>query len=386
MLPDANGNPNPNQMVTIFDDAVGPADLAVGPNGDIFYSDVAGGTIRRIGLSDAEPPPPPSPGEPINVAPFKPAQQSSAWDDLGPEKAVDGLLNGTEQEVSHTENEFQAWWQVDLLEVVDIDEIVLWNRTDCCQSRLSDFHVLVSNNPFTSFDLQSTINQTGVTDYYHPGPAGRETRFSIQRNGRYVRVQLSGTNYLQLAEVEVFQRAPGTGEPPIVTIDSPSSSFTWVTGSPITFSGSATSASGDALPASALKWAVLLNHCIGSFETCHQHQIASITGDSGSVLGPDHGFPASVELRLTATDPISQVSASTSITLNPQTVMLSFDTLPTGLELFAGESSSLTATPFSKEFIIGSTASLIAPIDQTLSGNEYVLNHGLTAATACSRW
>lgn len=103
-------------MVTVLDSAPGPVDLAIGPGGDIFFTDVAGGKIHRI-VSNFTPPPP-TPVDPVNVAPFKPVQQSSNWDNLGPERAVDGLLNGTEQEVSHTEKDFQSWWQIDLTESV----------------------------------------------------------------------------------------------------------------------------------------------------------------------------------------------------------------------------------------------------------------------------
>ena len=370
MLPDASGNPDPTNMVTVLDAAAGPADLVAGPDGDMFYSDVVGGTIRRLEANSNEPPPPPD--GPVNIAPGKPAQQSSSWDNLGPENAVDLLLDGAEQQVSHTEEDFQAWWQVDLQEVKEIDEVVLWNRTDCCQDRLSNFHVLVSDTPFASFDLQATINQPGVTDFPFPGSAGRETRFAVQRTGRYVRVQLAGTNFLQLAEVEVFHDPNGSAAPPTVSIDSPTSSLIWVTGSPIAFSGSATSALGAALPGSALDWAILLNHCIGSTATCHQHQLTAVNGAaSGSVPGPDHGYPASVELRLTATDPDTGASASTSVTLQPQTVILTFDTSPTGLQLLAGESAELQTTPFTGEFIIGSTANMIGPIEQSLGGTDF---------------
>ena len=52
------------------------------------------------------------------------------------------------------------------------------------------------------------LSQPGVGSFYHDGVAGRTTDISVNRNTRYVRVQLAGTNYLQLAEVEVFG---GTG-------------------------------------------------------------------------------------------------------------------------------------------------------------------------------
>jgi len=64
--------------------------------------------------------------------------------------------------------------------------------------------VLVSDNPFVSQDLTVTLAQPGVTTTFVPGPANRETVAPQSRVGRYVRVQLTGREYLQLAEIEVF--------------------------------------------------------------------------------------------------------------------------------------------------------------------------------------
>ena len=69
---------------------------------------------------------------------------------------------------------------------------------------MTDFHVLVSDTPFNSTALNTTINQSGVGDFHFPGTAGRETDINLNRNGRYLRIQLSGSNALQLAEVEIM--------------------------------------------------------------------------------------------------------------------------------------------------------------------------------------
>jgi RHS repeat-associated protein len=95
--------------------------------------------------------------------------------------------------------------------VQQIGTVRLWNRTDCCSDELSNFYVLVSDNPFSSTDLTTTINQAGVSNYYTAGQAGLLTQIGVGRSGRYVRVQLAGDNYLSLAEVEVMA---GTGPVP----------------------------------------------------------------------------------------------------------------------------------------------------------------------------
>ena len=140
-----------------------------------------------------------------NLALGKPASQSSTAAGGTADRAVDGNTNGNfaGNSVTHTGFENQPWWQVDLGSVHQIGVAKLWNRTDCCGSRLSNFYVLVSDEPFISTDLATTINQDGVSNYYVGGAVGESTEIGVNRSGRYVRVQLAGTEILSLAEVEV---------------------------------------------------------------------------------------------------------------------------------------------------------------------------------------
>jgi len=141
-----------------------------------------------------------------NMAFGKSASQSSTpLSNATADRAIDGNLSGNwaDNSVNHTGYEHQPWWQVDLGSVQKIGEIVLRNRTDCCSDRLSDFYVLVSDNPFSSTDLTTTINQPGVSNYYTANSVGVSKEIGVYRSGRYVRVQLAGDNYLHLAEVEV---------------------------------------------------------------------------------------------------------------------------------------------------------------------------------------
>ncbi len=137
------------------------------------------------------------------------ATQSSEYNNTGffsADKAIDGDLSGSDRagSLTHTATEAGAWWELDLGRVVDIDTIRVWNRTDCCTDRLSDFHVLVSEQPFASTNLNNTLAQSGVLDFHTTGNAGRQTDVKVATQGRYVRVQLSGTNALHIAEVQVF--------------------------------------------------------------------------------------------------------------------------------------------------------------------------------------
>ena len=75
-----------------------------------------------------------------------------------------------------------------------------------------------------------------------------------------------------------------------------------------------------------------MQHCPDGVN-CHVHTIQSFNGvASGSFSAPDHEYPSWLELRLTATD--SQgLAATTSVILQPQTVDLTFQSQPSGLQL-----------------------------------------------------
>ncbi len=141
-----------------------------------------------------------------NVALNKTVSQSSTSHNGLATRAVDGNTSGNwgNGSVTHTSSEANAWWEVDLHEVTDIDSIEIWGRTDCCSDRLSDYYVFVSDDPFTSTDLNTTLNQSGVTAFYFNTTAGTPTGISLDQTGRYVRVQLNETNPLSLAEVVVY--------------------------------------------------------------------------------------------------------------------------------------------------------------------------------------
>ena len=114
------------------------------------------------------------------------------------------------------------------------------------------------------------------------------------------------------------------------TISSPSSTLTWKVGDLINFSGSATDPQDGTLPASALSWSLILHHCDPPTQTCHIHDLQTFNGvSSGSFNAPDHGYPSYLELLLTATD--SQgLSTTTSVSLQPQTVNLTFASVAAG--------------------------------------------------------
>lgn len=148
-------------------------------------------------------------GETSNLALGRPASQSSqATIDTSATaaKAVDGNRDGNfaNRSVSHTENDINSWWQVDLGQINNIDRVDIWNRTDCCSERLKNFFLLISDVPFISTDLNVVSQQAGIGKVYVAGPVGAMTTIPVGRTGRFVRIQLNYKEYLHLAEVEVY--------------------------------------------------------------------------------------------------------------------------------------------------------------------------------------
>lgn len=144
----------------------------------------------------------------LNVAFRQTATQSSTWGSAYASEAVDGNTDGNfyDNSVASTNLDTNAWWQVDLGASATLNSIEIWNRTDCCESRLSDYWVFVSDTPFLPSDTPTTLQGRAGTFSSHqtsaPSPSASIVINGAQ--GRYVRVQLSGSGYLSLAEVQVF--------------------------------------------------------------------------------------------------------------------------------------------------------------------------------------
>ena len=162
--------------------------------------------VQTIGNYVSGPPP-----AATNLAVGKIAGQSSTYigsPTTGAGAAVDGNTDGNffNSSVTHTNAEANAWWQVDLGASAAVNSITIFNRTDCCGDRLSDYWVFVSDTPFNSSDTPATLQNRANTFSSHqttaPNPSTSIDTSGAQ--GRYVRVQLSGTNNLSLAEVQVF--------------------------------------------------------------------------------------------------------------------------------------------------------------------------------------
>ena len=145
-----------------------------------------------------------------NLAQGKTATQSSTFPGYASAaagSAVDGNTDGRffDGSVTATNLDTNAWWQVDLGASAAIGSIVIWNRVDCCGPRLNDYWVFVSDTPFGAFDTPFTLqNRAGTWSSHQTNAPNPSTSIRAGAQGRYVRVQLTGTNYLSLAEVQLF--------------------------------------------------------------------------------------------------------------------------------------------------------------------------------------
>jgi PKD repeat protein len=175
---------------------------------------------------------------------------------------------------------------------------------------------------------------------------------------------------------------PGNTAPTPV-IDTPSASLTWAVGDTISFSGHATDAQDGTLPASALTWSEIIRHCTSG---CHEHLIQTFDGvASGSFSAPDHDYPSSLVIQLTARDS-GGLTTTTRLELQPKTVTLTLASNPGGLQLSAG--STTAKTPFTITVIQKGAVLLTAPTPQKYRGKQYVFvswsdgggrSHGITA-------
>ncbi len=135
-----------------------------------------------------------------NVALNKTATQSSTLFGLEASFVVDGDRNN----FNHTDEDANAWIEIDLGGRFNLNQVNIWNREDCCAERLSEYQLFVSDQAFTSKDIVTTANQPGVGVFFQNDIAERPTSVGFSRIGRYVRVQLIGVGILNIAEIEVF--------------------------------------------------------------------------------------------------------------------------------------------------------------------------------------
>ncbi|XP_071234236.1 uncharacterized protein [Salvelinus alpinus] len=138
----------------------------------------------------------------VNVALKGVATQSSLHGDGQANNAIDGNRESDYFKVhcTHTEQETNPWWRVDLLDVYRVTAVTITNRGDCCSERLDGAEIRIGN----SLDENGINNPRCVVI---PNiPAGETYTFQCnEMEGRYVVVVIPGQNkVLTLCELEVY--------------------------------------------------------------------------------------------------------------------------------------------------------------------------------------
>jgi hypothetical protein len=118
--------------------------------------------------------------------------------------ACDGVING--KWGFHTASESNPWWQVDLGGLHPIAEVRIWNRADGDGDgharRADHLRVLFSHD---GKDWKEVYQHDGTVFFGHRPPERKPLVVSGRElQARFVRVQLPGTQFLHLDEVEVF--------------------------------------------------------------------------------------------------------------------------------------------------------------------------------------
>ena len=153
-----------------------------------------------------------------NIALNKSTKQSSTKDNENPSRAVDGDTAGKIN--TQTLKEEEPWWEVDLGASYEISDIKIFNRDDY-RDRLSNYHIFISNTPFKSTTVSGTQKQSGVHDLYQKNYPDRTKNISVNKTGRYIRVQLEDKQILHMSEVEVYGELAGQSNQ-VTTVESKS--------------------------------------------------------------------------------------------------------------------------------------------------------------------
>ncbi|XP_067367652.1 uncharacterized protein [Channa argus] len=137
-----------------------------------------------------------------NIAKGGKVTQSSLFGDAVPQRAIDGnrASNWGEGSCSHTQNDLNPWWRLDLLQTFKIKTVTITNRKDCCPERLNGAEIRIGNS------LTVNGNANPVCTVISSIPAGTSQSFDCNgMKGQYINIVIPGKQqYLTLCEVEVF--------------------------------------------------------------------------------------------------------------------------------------------------------------------------------------
>ena len=204
---------------------------------------------------------------------------------------------------------------------------------------------------------QKILYVDGQVDAQEPYSATVSTNnlnLRLGYNSEYTSGQYDGL----LDDVRIFSRPLSQAEvlallvpshPPAVTITTPTTGTLFSAGQVVQFSADATDTEDGTLSDSAFSWEVVLTDR-GSTSTVLTLDGARAGSLTVPVTGLDLTSALQYEIRVTVTDSDGLTDAD-SVTLDPNRVALTFDTVPSGLMLYLD--GSQTATPFTIDSVVG---------------------------------
>ena len=128
-----------------------------------------------------------------NIALGKTATQSTTYYALTASKAVNGVINGDNGKMAHTQSGVGEWWQVDLGAIYNVSNSEWFNRTDGAMDRMTNYTVQRSNDGVSWTDVSNQTTQMG-----------RPSVVPINAEARYIRLKQNKDTYINFAEARVF--------------------------------------------------------------------------------------------------------------------------------------------------------------------------------------
>lgn len=128
------------------------------------------------------------------------------------------------------------YFDLQLEERAMIDQVVVWNSTNQNGQALTNVHLWVSDQPFTTADWDALRADPNVTEYVRMGDHGvkKTLPIDIGEHGQYIRVQVEGETTLVLTEVAVIGEFTGQQVEPnavpttcSVAVDGTTATITW---------------------------------------------------------------------------------------------------------------------------------------------------------------
>jgi len=342
MMPGTNGLPNPANIQTFVSPAVGgPVHLEISPAGELFYAAFDTGQIRRIQYS-VPPPVTCSTGE------FK-------------AEYFIGVAPGTTPNLSRCEPAIDNAWGLGGPGNGLADDHFSTRWTGTHNFTAGTYYFTSTSDDGVRVWVDNTLVIDNWTDHGTTVDVGIRTLTAGTHDIKMEYYENAGE-----AVAKLSWAASTTPQAPTATINTPTDGTTWQVNTNLGFTGTATDPQQGTLPATALTWELVMQHCPSN---CHSHSLQTWTGvASGTFTAPDHEYPSHLDLRLTARDANGNTDTTTR-RLDPQTVVLTFQSNPTGLQLTVG--GTFGAAPITRTVIIGSNNSLSANTPQSVGGNSY---------------